>query len=220
MGAFNQATPLSAYQEVGKSDLAYTDPHRLISMLMDGALDRIARARHAMQAERVAEKGELIGNAITIISGLKGCLDMDAGETLSAKIKRGPFKLQEAITIASQVADGLQAAHERDIIHRDVKSLNVMLDERGDDATTPFNNDLFLGLRWTANDEQSTELLAGVIYDWESDAKLFNLEASRRLGQDYKLSIQSRGWVDVPPDDLLLPLNRDDYLQIELARYF
>ncbi len=86
MGAFNQATPLSAYQEVGKSDLAYADPHRLISMLMDGALDRIARARHAMQAERIAEKGELIGNAITIITGLKGCLDMEAGEALSANL--------------------------------------------------------------------------------------------------------------------------------------
>ena len=86
MAAFNQATPLSAYQEVGKSDLAYADPHRLISMLMDGALDRIARARIAMQAERVAEKGELISNAITIITGLKGCLDMDAGEALSANL--------------------------------------------------------------------------------------------------------------------------------------
>ncbi len=86
MGAFNQATPLSAYQAVGKSDLSYADPHRLISLLMDGALDRIARARHAMQAERVAQKGELIGNAITIISGLKGCLNMDAGEALSENL--------------------------------------------------------------------------------------------------------------------------------------
>lgn len=86
MGAFNQATPLSAYQETGKSDLAYADPHRLISMLMDGALDRIARARHAMLQERVAQKGELIGNAITIITGLKGCLNMEAGEALSANL--------------------------------------------------------------------------------------------------------------------------------------
>ncbi|MDH3712549.1 MAG: flagellar export chaperone FliS [Gammaproteobacteria bacterium] len=86
MGAFNQATPLSAYQEVGKSDLAYADPHRLISMLMDGALDRIARARHAMQVGQVAKKGELISNAITIITGLKGCLNMEASEALSANL--------------------------------------------------------------------------------------------------------------------------------------
>ena len=96
----------------------------------------------------------------------------------------------------------------------------VMWDERGDDASTPFNNDLFLGLRWTANDEQSTELLTGVIFDWKTESKLFNLEASRRLGQDYKLTVQARGWIDISADDVLLPLNHDDYLQVELARYF
>ena len=53
------------------------------------------------------------------------------GETLAEKITRGPLKLKEAISIAIQVAEGLQAAHERGIVHRDVKSSNVMLDERG-----------------------------------------------------------------------------------------
>ena len=96
----------------------------------------------------------------------------------------------------------------------------VMWDEREAQASTPFNNDIFLGLRWTANDEQSTELLTGVIYDWKTESKLFNLEASRRLGQNYKLSIQARGWIDISAEDVLLPLNHDDYLQVELARYF
>lgn len=98
--------------------------------------------------------------------------------------------------------------------------LEFMYDERGDKATTPFDHDLFAGLRWTANDEQSSELLFGVIYDWETESKLLNLEASRRIGQNYKLSIQARGWVDVAPEDLLWPLNRDDYLEVQLARYF
>ncbi len=96
----------------------------------------------------------------------------------------------------------------------------MMFDQRREAATTPFNNDIFMGLRWVVNDVYSTELLFGVIYDWKTRAKLVNLEASRRLGQDYKLTIQSRAWLDVPADDLLLPLNHDDYLEINLARYF
>lgn len=96
----------------------------------------------------------------------------------------------------------------------------IMFDQRREDATHPFNNDIFLGLRWVVNDEQSSQMLFGIIYDWENHAKLVNLEASRRLGQDYVLSAQARAWLDVPPDDLLLPLNHDDYLEIKLARYF
>lgn len=82
MRAFNQ-NPVSAYQSVNLSDTDYSDPHRLIALLMDGAVNRIARAKAAMQAGRVAEKGELIGSAITIVTGLKGCLNMEAGEALS-----------------------------------------------------------------------------------------------------------------------------------------
>jgi hypothetical protein len=96
----------------------------------------------------------------------------------------------------------------------------VMFDERREEATNPFDNDVFLALRWALNDEQSSELLFGVIYDWETHSKLINLEASRRLGQNYTLSVQARAWLDVRPGDLLLPLNHDDYLEISLARYF
>ncbi len=96
----------------------------------------------------------------------------------------------------------------------------VMLDQRGDDATWPFNHDAFLGIRWTANDAQSTELLAGAIVDWENGSTLFNIEASRRLGENYKLSLQLRSWLDIDTHDLQYGVRQDDYLQLELARYF
>ena len=49
------------------------------------------------------------------------------GRTLSKKIADGPLKLPEALSIAIQMADGLEAAHEKGIVHRDIKPDNVML---------------------------------------------------------------------------------------------
>ena len=49
------------------------------------------------------------------------------GETLAAKIESGPLKIDDALDIAIQAARGLAAAHEHDIVHRDVKSANIMV---------------------------------------------------------------------------------------------
>ena len=49
------------------------------------------------------------------------------GKTLDAKIKEGPLKLEDAVRIASEIASALEAAHEKNIVHRDIKSQNVML---------------------------------------------------------------------------------------------
>jgi len=53
------------------------------------------------------------------------------GRTLREVIDDGPLKLDDAIRIASEIASALHAAHEKDIVHRDVKSANVMLTETG-----------------------------------------------------------------------------------------
>ena len=49
------------------------------------------------------------------------------GDTVSEKVAAGPVKLDEAIDIAIQSARGLAAAHEREIVHRDVKGANIMV---------------------------------------------------------------------------------------------
>ena len=53
------------------------------------------------------------------------------GQSLKAKIEAGPLKLDETLNIAMQVAEGLQAAHEKGITHRDIKPANVMITNKG-----------------------------------------------------------------------------------------
>lgn len=94
-------------------------------------------------------------------------------------------------------------------------------DERGESAPTPFQNDLFLGGRLALNDIPGTTLLGGAVVDLDNDGAFINIEASRRLGSDYALSIEARVFSNVDPrDTTLYPVRNDDYLQLELTRYF
>jgi len=53
------------------------------------------------------------------------------GETLRDRIRRGPVKAEEALEIAIQIAAGLDEAHRKGIIHRDIKSANIMVTAKG-----------------------------------------------------------------------------------------
>jgi serine/threonine protein kinase/Flp pilus assembly protein TadD len=54
------------------------------------------------------------------------------GQELEDKIETGPLSIDDTLDLAIQIAKGLQAAHAKDVIHRDIKSANVMLTGRGD----------------------------------------------------------------------------------------
>jgi serine/threonine protein kinase/dienelactone hydrolase len=59
------------------------------------------------------------------------CMDLYEGETLKEKIDRGPLSLEEGMGIAVQVAQGLARAHEKEIVHRDVKPANIFVSNDG-----------------------------------------------------------------------------------------
>ena len=54
-------------------------------------------------------------------------LELIDGETLAARLRRGPLPVDEAVPIALEIAEALQAAHEKGIVHRDLKPANIAL---------------------------------------------------------------------------------------------
>jgi Tol biopolymer transport system component len=58
-------------------------------------------------------------------------MELVEGEDLAARIARGPIPIAEAMPIAKQIADALEAAHERGIVHRDLKPANIKLRRDG-----------------------------------------------------------------------------------------
>jgi len=96
-----------------------------------------------------------------------------------------------------------------------------LFDDRGKSAaTTAFDNDLLLGGRFTLNDAQSTEILAGFIFDLDNNSQSTFLEASRRLGDAWKLTVEGRSFAHVDSNDILYNFRNEDYLQMELAWFF
>ncbi len=74
----NPMLALRQYQKVnGVAQTSEASPHRLVQMLMQGGLDRIAQAKGAMARNDVAQRGILIGKAIGIVGGLREGLDLE-----------------------------------------------------------------------------------------------------------------------------------------------
>ena len=64
-----------------------------------------------------------------------------------------------------------------------------LYDDRNDSSVTAFENDIMLGLRYVLNDVAGSEALVGVINDLENESTMYRLEASRRYGNYWKLTI-------------------------------
>lgn len=93
-------------------------------------------------------------------------------------------------------------------------------DERNEAATTPFNGDVFGGVRLALNDTASSSVLVGVLTDVRGNGNFFNLEGSRRLGERWKAELELRVFWGGTKPDLLQFMNQDDYLGLSFARYF
>lgn len=78
---------IKAYKAVGiKDDLAVADPHRVIQLLMQGALENLAKAKGCIERKDFAGKSSTISKGMTIISSLQSSLDMEAGAEISENL--------------------------------------------------------------------------------------------------------------------------------------
>jgi len=93
-------------------------------------------------------------------------------------------------------------------------------DSRGEATGVAFQNDLFVGARLALNDEDSTELLAGAFIDLDNSTKSIRLEGSRRIGSGMKINLEAQVFTDVDNTDPLQSFAQDDFIKLELQKFF
>lgn len=89
MSLSNRANALGRYQSVGTySAVSAADKLRLVHLMMQGARDRIAKAKSHLHRGEVSRKGEEISRAIALIDGLRASLDRDEGGQIAQNLER------------------------------------------------------------------------------------------------------------------------------------
>ena len=90
------------------------------------------------RAERFTREAKVLASLnhphIAQIYGLEGdaiVMELVDGDTLASRLARGPLRLQDALAVAGQIASALDAAHEKGIVHRDVKPSNIAFTRDG-----------------------------------------------------------------------------------------
>lgn len=120
---------LRQYRNVGaQSGIESADPHRLVQMLMDGALEKISTAKGFMLRGAIAEKGAHISWAIAIIDGLRAALNKEQGgeiaqnladlydymgrRLLQANVENSPEMLDEVGNLMQEIKSAWDAVPE------------------------------------------------------------------------------------------------------------
>jgi Tol biopolymer transport system component len=122
-------------------------PYEIVSLLGKGGMGEVWRAHDPqigrdvaikVSAQQFTDRFEREVRAIGALNHPNICtlyhvgqnylvMELVEGPTLAERIKDGPIPLEEALGIAKQIADALEAAHEKSIVHRDLKPANVKI---------------------------------------------------------------------------------------------
>lgn len=127
------AQGIKEYQQVGtQTSIVDADPHRLVQLLFEGALARIASAKGHIARKEYDKKSNQINSAINIIGGLQESLNMDAGELaqnlerlydymirrlFEANVRNSIEMLDEVIGLLSQIKSAWDEIREQALQH-------------------------------------------------------------------------------------------------------
>lgn len=96
------------YRQVGMtSEVEGADPHRLIQMLMEGALTRMSQAKNMIDDKNYEGKAKLLGRVMEIIATLQSSLDHDQGGEISSNLERLYDYMNRRLLEASSANDTL-----------------------------------------------------------------------------------------------------------------
>ncbi|MFQ6006786.1 MAG: hypothetical protein ACE5OQ_14940 [Woeseia sp.] len=99
--------------------------------------------------------------------------------------------------------------------------VELLYDGRKESAPpTAFDSDVFAGTRLALNDANDTSVLAGFAIDTDTQELFFNLEAERRFGDELSAELRLRTFANSKPNEALYTIERDDYIQLRLSRYY
>lgn len=109
----NPMRALRQYQKVNShAQISEANPHRLVQLLMEGGLDRIAQAKGALARGDIAEKGLMLGKAIDIVIGLRDGLDAEKSDN--------PAYVQQLESLYVYMTNRLMEAN----VHNDVEMMD------------------------------------------------------------------------------------------------
>src|SRR5580700_3597094 len=126
-------------------------PYELVVLIGKGGMGEVWKARDTrlnrevaikFSQEQFSDRFQREANSIASLNHPNICtlhdvgpnylvMELIEGPTLADRIREGPVPLDEALAIARQIADALEAAHEKGIVHRDLKPGNVKIKPDG-----------------------------------------------------------------------------------------
>ena len=87
VSAYARNSKVAAYQSVSvHGGVASADPHRLVLLLMDGALERMAIARGYIERGQIAKKAQALHQCVSIVNELRGSLNLAQGGALAQNL--------------------------------------------------------------------------------------------------------------------------------------